>query len=216
MDFLLFFFIRPSACLSAGVFLLFRLIGVCFDRLRGRRLFFFSLLSNNNKAIELTKENGDTRFGNFSIWLPLLLKIIFWFGQRTKYLMHAKRRDMHDERRLPCKCIPSMAAEKCNTKRRIYVVSTERNGYYRYCLAYTTTSGRIGILGSLIWLWCRSDCPLFLFFDRNRTYTEASAAVRSSTPLLASEDGQTRGTQDANDHANHVLWQEEDETRVLV
>ena len=78
--------------------------------------------------------------------------------------MHAKRRDMHDERRLPCKCIPSMAAEKCNTKRRIYVVSTERNGYYRYCLAYTTTSGRIGIPGSLIWLWCRSDCPLFLFF----------------------------------------------------
>ena len=89
MDFLLFFFIRPSACLSAGVFLLFRLIGVCFDRLRGHRLFFFSLLSNNNKAIELTKENGDTRFGNFSFWLPFLLKIIFWFGQRTKYLMHA-------------------------------------------------------------------------------------------------------------------------------
>ena len=81
------------------------------------------------------------------------------------------------------------------------------------------TQRRPGGSGFLaLWFGCDVDLTVlcFFFFDRNRTYTEASAAVRSSTPLLASENGQTRGTQDANDHANHVLWQEEDETRVLV
>lgn len=58
--------------------------------------------------------------------------------------------------------------------------------------------------------------PFFFFPLENRIDSQAGAAMRCSSTLLATANGKTVEPQGSHDHTHHVVRKEKDEARILV